>query len=131
MDDPAAGYFACTDEERAAFEAGIKLGSIFHQFVGSPVSSKNAENLARAIEEGTYLQPFVEAVRVRIDPEAGGVEGAFPYRSLTGEMLEIELRVRYGDAVASVGLRYEEELRYPLMRVRAIAREPKPDSASG
>ncbi|MEE9268050.1 MAG: dihydroneopterin aldolase family protein, partial [Thermoplasmata archaeon] len=42
MEDPTADYFECTDAERAAFEAGIKLGSIFHQYVGAPVSPENA-----------------------------------------------------------------------------------------
>ncbi|MFQ5908732.1 MAG: dihydroneopterin aldolase family protein [Thermoplasmata archaeon] len=131
MEDPAADYFGCTDAERAAFEAGIKLGSIYHQFVGSPVSSENAESLARAIEEGTRLQPFVDAIRVRIDPEGGGVEGAFPYRSLRGEMLEVELRIRYRDAVATAALRYEEELQYPLMRIQTIRRKSDPGPAGG
>ncbi|MCI2413518.1 MAG: dihydroneopterin aldolase, partial [Cuniculiplasma sp.] len=34
MVDEAASYFHCTDRERAIFEAGIKLGSIYHQYVG-------------------------------------------------------------------------------------------------
>ena len=120
MKDPTAHYFACTDQERAAFEAGIKLGSIFHQYVGAPVSPENAALLARTIEEGARLQPFVEEVRVRIDPAVGGSVGAFPYRSLTGEMLDVEIRVRYGEAIARAAMRYEKELRYPLMRLREI-----------
>jgi hypothetical protein len=32
--DVADSYFSCTDSERAAFEAGIKLGTVYHQFVG-------------------------------------------------------------------------------------------------
>ncbi|MEE8232843.1 MAG: dihydroneopterin aldolase family protein [Thermoplasmata archaeon] len=120
MKDPTANYFECTDAERAAFEAGIKMGSIFHQYVAAPVSSENAESLARTIEEGTRLQPFVEEVRVRIDPTGNGSAAAFPYRSLTGKMLDVEVRVRYGDAVAVAAMRYEKDLRYPLMRVREI-----------
>lgn len=123
MADPTADYFECTDAERAAFEAGIKLGSIYHQFVGAPVSADNAELLARTIEAGTRLQPFVEEARVYIDPSKGDREGAFPYRSLTDEMLEVEVRVRYGGAVARAAMRYEEELRYPLMRIEEMQRE--------
>ena len=28
--------FACSRRERAVFEAGIKMGTIYHQFVGTP-----------------------------------------------------------------------------------------------
>ncbi|MCJ2531352.1 MAG: dihydroneopterin aldolase family protein [Candidatus Thermoplasmatota archaeon] len=122
MEDPTADYFECTDAERAAFEAGIKLGSLFHQYVGAPVSPENAESLAHTIEEGTRLQPFVENVRVRIDPTRGGTEGSFPYRPLTGEMLDVEVRIHYGEAAALAALRYERELRYPLMRIREMRR---------
>ena len=37
----AAGYFNCSLKERAVFESGIKLGTIYHQFVGTPLSSSN------------------------------------------------------------------------------------------
>ncbi|MFQ6012635.1 MAG: dihydroneopterin aldolase family protein [Thermoplasmata archaeon] len=123
MEDPAAGYFDCTDAERAAFEAGIKLGSIYHQFVGAPIAPRNVEVLARSIEEGTRLQPFVEEVRVRINLPPGGADGAFSYRSLTGEMLEVDLRVGYREARVIAALRYEEKLGYPLMRIREMRRK--------
>ncbi|MGI0149977.1 MAG: dihydroneopterin aldolase family protein, partial [Thermoplasmata archaeon] len=48
--DPTRSYFAGTDRDRAAFEAGIKLGSIVHQFVGAPLTRGNAGALERAIE---------------------------------------------------------------------------------
>ncbi|MFQ5918774.1 MAG: dihydroneopterin aldolase family protein [Thermoplasmata archaeon] len=120
MEDPAVDYFECTDAERAAFEAGIKLGSMYHQYVGAPVSPENADLLARAIEAGARLQPFVEEVRVRIDPVGTGASGAFPYRSLTGKMLNIEVRVRYREVIAVAAMRYERDLRYPLMRILEI-----------
>ena len=44
-----------TNREIAAFEAGIKLGALYHQFVGSPVSPKTADSLERAIEESISL----------------------------------------------------------------------------
>ena len=56
-----------TNREIAAFEAGIKLGALYHQFVGSPVSPKTADSLERAIEESISLQPYVRSVDVRID----------------------------------------------------------------
>ena len=67
--DPTRAYFAGTDRDRAAFEAGIKLGSILHQYVGTPLTAVSAGPLERAIEAATGVQPLVERVRVRIDRE--------------------------------------------------------------
>src|SRR2546426_373210 len=66
-DDSTREYFAGTDRDRAAFEAGIKLGSIVHQYVGTPLTSATASSLERAIEAATRVQPLVERVRVPID----------------------------------------------------------------
>ncbi|HUS56931.1 MAG TPA: dihydroneopterin aldolase family protein, partial [Thermoplasmata archaeon] len=52
----ADGHFDCSDEERATFEAGIKLGTIYHQFVGVPVSADNVDTLERAMEAGSEVQ---------------------------------------------------------------------------
>ncbi|HEU12762.1 MAG TPA: dihydroneopterin aldolase, partial [Euryarchaeota archaeon] len=62
MEDPAKKYFNCNDRERAVFEAGIKLGTIYHQFVGTPISKDNVEPLERSIEESIKVQPFVKDV---------------------------------------------------------------------
>ncbi|MEM0330334.1 MAG: dihydroneopterin aldolase family protein, partial [Archaeoglobaceae archaeon] len=51
----------------ASFEAGIKLGALFHQFIGAPVSEKNAEILERAMESCLKLQPYVIEAKVSID----------------------------------------------------------------
>lgn len=120
MEDPAADHFACSDGERAAFEAGIKLGTIYHQFVGTPLSLKNVEALETAIEEGARVQPFVTDVRVRVDREKLKSTSPYKYKSLTGDMLEVSLTVHYGTAEAECGLTFVEELQYPLMHVRAI-----------
>ncbi|MFQ5838989.1 MAG: dihydroneopterin aldolase family protein [Thermoplasmata archaeon] len=121
MEDPADAYFGCSDSERAAFEAGIKLGSIYHQFMGTPLSQQNVDVLERAIEEGVKVQPFVEDVRVRIDRRyLKRKRSPYKYVSLTGNMLQVELRVRYGDAVALCEMRFVEDLRYPLMYVKEI-----------
>ena len=44
-DETAASRFACTERERALFEAGIKMGTIYHQFVGTPVNLDTVESL--------------------------------------------------------------------------------------
>ncbi len=123
MRDPAASYFDCTDSERAAFEAGIKMGSIYHQFVGTPLSHQNVDVLEKSIEEGVRVQPFVEDVRVRIDRKyLREKKSVYKYVSLTGNMLQVELRVRYGTTVAVCEMRYIDKLRYPLMYVKAMER---------
>ena len=119
--DLGSKYFNCTDRERAVFEAGIKLGTIYHQFVGTPVSKENADAVEKAIEESARVQPFVEDVKVHIDRTAlREKRGAYDYYTLTGMMLQVYLRVRYGSAVAEVEMRRIDELSYPLMFVTRI-----------
>src|SRR5207249_10208342 len=65
--DPTRSYFAGTDRDRAAFEAGIKLGSILHQFLGVPLTARNAAAVERAIEETAHLQRPGEDARGKID----------------------------------------------------------------
>ena len=119
--DPGKKYFHCTDSERAAFEAGIKLGTIYHQFVGSPVSDANVEVLEKAIEEGARVQPFVEDIKVEIDrTHLRGKRDQYDYVTLLGNMLNVQLKIRYKDTVAVSRLKYIEELDYPLMYLHEI-----------
>jgi hypothetical protein len=117
----ANGHFDCSDSERAAFEAGIKMGTIYHQVVGIPVSADNVEILERAIEEGCRVQPFVESVRVRIDrSRLKNKRGEFDYVSLTGEMLDVELAIRYRTSRVEARMEFVEEMSYPLMFIERI-----------
>ena len=101
------------------FEAGIKLGGIFHQYLGIPVSSRTAGSLAHAIEAAVGLQPFVRRVAVRIHPERGGPlgRGRFAYRYLVPEMLEVTVELVDGTNTVVANLRHRPDLRYPLMKV--------------
>src|SRR5947208_11436606 len=56
--DPTGRYFAGTDRDRAAFEAGIKLGSLLHQYVGLPLTRNHAASLERAVEAASPGQPL-------------------------------------------------------------------------
>lgn len=120
-EEQAASYFRCTDRERATFEAGIKLAAVYHQFIGAPVSTSNAESLERAIEEGVKVQPFVESVEVRIRRDKLRMKrNEYDYQSLTGEMLDMRVEIRIGN-VRTVGeMRYLEDIKYPLMYVSSI-----------
>jgi hypothetical protein len=84
------------EREQAAFEAGIKLGALYHQFIGTPVSPETAPKLEEAIERSIGLQPYVRQVRVRLD-RGGMQENIFGYSELSGTMLSVDLvtRVHY------------------------------------
>ncbi len=119
----AEKYFKCTDKERASFELGIKLGALFHQFVGAPVSSKNINILEKAIEKTTERQIFVKKAEVRIIPKGldKRKESVFhDYTTLTGEMLDAKVEVDYKGIKAVGRLKYIEELDYPLMFLESI-----------
>jgi len=110
------------DRDRAVFEAGIKLGALYHQFVGTPISIETIENLARAIEQSVILQPHVRSISVSIDREM--VEKRqnpkYNYCELEGRMLNVGLQIRYKNTIATAELAYDEEQDYPLMSIKKI-----------
>jgi len=106
------------DAVQAAFEAGIKLGVIYHQFVGTPVSPETAGSLETAIEKAVSLQPFVELVQVRIDTSQMKLN-AFGYSELAGTMLDVTLRSKVNETRCTVQLRLEDD--YPMMKVISVA----------
>src|SRR2546427_12273258 len=57
--DPTSAYFVGTDRDRAAFEAGIKLGSIPPQDHGGPLTREKATSLERGIGGAAREQPLV------------------------------------------------------------------------
>jgi hypothetical protein len=110
------------EREQAAFEAGIKLGALYHQFIGTPVSPETAPKLEEAIEQSIGLQPFVEQVRVRLD-RAAMQENIFGYSELAGTMLSVDLVTRVGRASCHARLRKERD--YPLMEIVKCHEEPE------
>ncbi|RLG22889.1 hypothetical protein DRN72_00520 [Methanosarcinales archaeon] len=106
-----------TSREVAIFEAGIKLGALYHQFVGTPVSLESAELLERAIERSVLSQPFVKSVHVSINKDLiKKSENRFGYCELEGKMLQVELFVEVeGETVRA--LLEVDETGYPLMRL--------------
>ncbi len=122
---------ALSGREALLFEAGIKLGGVFHQYLGIPVSPRTSRALARAIEAAVGLQPYVRSVRVRLDPAAGGPvgRGRFAYRYLTAEMLDVTVDLGDGTTSVRARLRHRADLRYPLMSVER-ADPPRPAPAS-
>ncbi len=105
--------------EALLFEAGVKLGGAFHQYLGMPVSRLSARSVAHAIEGAIRLQPYVRSVRVHVVPERGGPlgRGRFAYRYLTAEMLDVTVELVDGPVSVVARLRHRPDLRYPLMSV--------------
>jgi len=101
----------------ASFEAGIKLGALFHQFIGAPVSKENVEILEKAMESCMKLQPYVVEAEVIIDREKLKAVSDFGYTTLSPEMLKARVLVEFeGERVEAV-LEWDEKLRYPLMKL--------------
>jgi len=108
-----------TDRDKALFETGIKLGALFHQFIGMPINQRILSIAEKAIEESIKLQPYVVDVKVKINLEEASLN-AFGYCELRGEMLSVDLKVRYKSVEVSAGLRYDQKLKYPMMFIKKI-----------
>ncbi|MFB6141687.1 MAG: dihydroneopterin aldolase family protein [Halosimplex sp.] len=110
-----------TDAQTACFEAGIKFGSLYHQFAGTPVSPDSADSLARAMEEAIENQPHCESVDVEIltdELAADLAETSADYTELTGRFLDVAMTVDYeGNEVRT---RMDMQDGYPLMRVEDV-----------
>ena len=121
--DVADRYFNCSNAERAVFEAGIKLGTVYHQFVGAPISKDNVEVLEKSIAEGTKVQPFVKDAVVKIDRKRLREKSTdYDYLTLTGDMLHVSLSIQYKDVTVICEMRHIPEMDYPLMYVKEIRR---------
>ena len=118
-DDPSTEP---TASEQACFELGIKFGSLYHQFAGTPVSPESAPSLEQAIKTAIENQPGCECVRVDIDTDALAAtieRGTAAYTELTGRYMEVTIVVEHG------GHRVVGEMAmkdgYPLMEVVSVA----------
>ena len=103
-----------TERDRAIFEAGIKLGALYHQWVGTPISKKSAGSIESAIEKAVILQPFVEQITVRLDRTLM-TQNIFGYSELSGLMFDVEIVTRVGFTYCRARLAPENG--YPLMQV--------------
>ena len=132
-DKKASEMFRCSERERAVFEAGIKMATVFHQFVGTPVNAGSAPDLERAIERSVMVQPFTESAVIKIDLSRGLSRSAgkngdgnikndrYNYASLTGDMIDAVIKVRVGNVCVTAEMRYNREMRYPLMYVSDVS----------
>jgi hypothetical protein len=114
-----------TDRERAAFEVGIALASIYHQFVGTPISLRgnSIKALEKTIEETIKLQPYKEKVKVRVETNRLKQRrgSLYSYETLKGEHLNVEVEAKYRRAKVKARMKYIPELQYNLMYVQKIS----------
>ncbi|ADE35973.1 dihydroneopterin aldolase family protein [Methanohalophilus mahii] len=110
------------DAQIAAFEAGIKLGALYHQFTGSPLNLQNADSMERAIAESISVQPFVEEINVNINRDmiATKLNDEFGYCELEGRMLTVGLQVIHGNTRIRASMTYNQERDYPLMEINEV-----------
>ena len=103
-----------TSQNQAVFEAGIKLGALYHQWVGTPVSQNSAAGLESAIEQAVILQPFVEEIAVRLDRNLM-THNVFGYSELSGLMFNVDIVTRVGFSYCRARLLPQKG--YPLMQI--------------
>lgn len=116
-----ADQFDPDDAQKACFEAGIKFGSLYHQFVGTPVSPGSAPALARAIESSIENQPHCRAVDVAIDVEtleAAVAAGPAEYVEFTGRFFEATVHVEYESTTVVARMALDDG--YPLMGLERV-----------
>ena len=107
-----------TTPEEACFEVGIKFGSLYHQFAGTPVSPDSATDLERAMESAIENQPHCERVTVDIDAAAVADRTTQGYTELTGRLLDVEIEVALEGTTVVAAMAMEEG--YPLMRITGV-----------
>ncbi len=109
-----------TIAQQACFEAGIKFGSLYHQFAGTPVSPDSTRSLERAMAESIENQPYCASVSVAIDDDrvADAIDHDNAYTELTGSLMTVEMRIEYEDR--TVRTRMAMENGYPLMKLIAV-----------
>ncbi|AUX08216.1 dihydroneopterin aldolase [Halalkaliarchaeum desulfuricum] len=111
-----------TDAQRACFEAGIKFGTLYHQFAGTPVSPDSTRSLETAMAEAIENQPYCESVTVRIDDDRvrEAIDHGNGYTELTGTLMDVTMRIEYDGITAET--RMEMADGYPLMKLERVDR---------
>ncbi|MGB9827421.1 MAG: dihydroneopterin aldolase family protein [Thermosphaera sp.] len=124
--DPARKYFHkdVTDRERAAFEAGIALGMVVHQFTGVPLRKRDDISiLEKVIENAIKAQPFKIDAEVVINVDLKNTDNPYDYTTLKTRNMNVKVTVKYGKAVVKAALRHIDELDYNLAYIEEIIEE--------
>jgi len=121
LNDPTNKYFPkwMSKRERAIFECGIALATIYHAFTGIPVKydEEDIKRLERLIERSILAQPFRESVKIRIIPPKIEEKRPFKYFVLKGRNLEAEVTINYLGERVTGKMSYKSDLEYTLMYI--------------
>lgn len=111
-----------TERDNAVFETGIKLGALYHQFIGSPVNLKTVESLQISIAQSISVQPHVKNIVVIINKDIikSKLNKKFEYCELEGIMLDVHIEIEYKTTIVHASLKFDEKLKYPLMKIENI-----------
>ncbi|MGA1866770.1 MAG: dihydroneopterin aldolase family protein [Thermoplasmatota archaeon] len=114
-------YFNCSNRDRAAFEAGIKLASLYHQYLGAPVNPDSVDHFEKAMEKGMMAQPYMKKANVAVDRRVlHDSLTSYGYCSLNERMLKATVELVYEGIEVRASLGWIEDLQYPLMRIEHI-----------
>ena len=113
-----------TERERAAFEIGIKLGTLYHTLIGLPISSdpKIIKSIESGFEAAISCQPYVKNVKIQIlkDKILGNKKQEFDYDEIKGSIINAEVILEYKNTKIVAKLEWIEKLQYPLMFIEKI-----------
>jgi hypothetical protein len=119
-------YFASSvsERERASFEAGIKLGALYHILCGIPISNepKVISSIEKGIESSISCQPYVKEVKINLirDKIIGNKVNEYDYDEITGEIIRATLVLEFKSVEVVAKIDWVEDLDYPLMFIEKI-----------
>ncbi len=113
-----------TDRERASFEAGIKIGALYHILCGIPISSDEhvVKSVEKGIESAISCQPYVKSVKLNLNREKiiGDKSNAYDYDEISGRIIQAELVIEYGTTKVVAKVEWIEDMQFPLMYIEKI-----------
>jgi len=119
-------YFSkdLTNRERACFETGIKLGTLYHILCGIPITSneETIKFIEKGFEAAISCQPFVHSVKIELDRDkiVGEKANTFDYDEITGKIIRAEVILNFENIEVVAKIDWIEEMQYPLMYVEKI-----------
>jgi len=119
-------YFSpdLSERERACFETGIKLGTLYHILCGIPITSneKVIKSIEKGIETAIACQPYVQSVKITLDKNniKGNKSTEFDYDEISGKIISAKLTLKYETIEVIAKIDWIEDLQYPLMFIEKI-----------
>ena len=119
-------YFSedISERERATFEIGIKLGTLYHTIIGLPISTNPniIESIKKGFEASISCQPYVKGVKITIlkDKISGDKTDEFDYDEISAPLIDAEVILEYKNTRVVARVKWIEKLQYPLMFIEKI-----------